>query len=230
MLTEKRPRAELLDLDENALVALAREGGENAVRVLIQRNNQRLFRIARSILRNDADAEDVVQESYVRAFTRLDSFLGHSSFSTWLTRIALNEAFGRVRRRRNNTELIELDAAVTSDPGLASLFPLSLVPPAADTETDRTAMRRVLEEAIDGLPEAFRIVFILRDVEGLNTEEVAAQLSLKEETVKTRLHRARRVLRKSIEERMAGSFAEIYPFDGARCVDMADRVIARLKG
>ena len=93
------------------LVALARQGGENAVRALIKRNNQRLFRVARAVMRNDAEAEDVVQETYVLAFTKLDTFRGDSQFSTWLTRIALNEALGRVRRRRPTAELAELDVS-----------------------------------------------------------------------------------------------------------------------
>jgi len=229
MLTVLKPRSEVRDLGEAELVELARRGGENAIRTLIERNNQRLFRAARSVLRNDGEAEDVVQETYVKAFTALASFRGEASFSTWLTRIALNEAVSRLRRRRRNSDLEALDQAVSADAGLVSLFPLSLVPLPADTEAARSEMRQILETAIDGLPEGFRTVFVLRDVEGLSTEETAEQLTLKPETVKTRLHRARRMLRAVLEEQMRGSFAELYPFDGARCANMADRVIARLR-
>lgn len=222
-------RADLQGLDEPALVGIARNGGENAIRLLIQRNNQRLFRVARGVLRNDAEAEDVVQETYVRAFTSLASFRGEAKFSTWLTTIALHEAFRRLHSRRDVAELQpSLDTALSADPGLASLFPLSLVPLPADSETGRTEMRIALEEAIDSLPQGFRIVFVLRDVEGLSIEETASQLSIRPETVKTRLHRARRLLRARIQERLAAGFADVFPFDGARCVDMADRVIARL--
>lgn len=222
-------RADLQGLDEPALVGIARNGGENAIRLLIQRNNQRLFRVARGVLRNDAEAEDVVQETYVRAFTSLASFRGEAKFSTWLTTIALHEAFRRLHSRRDVAELQpSLDMALSADPGLASLFPLSLVPLPADSETGRTEMRIALEEAIDSLPQGFRIVFVLRDVEGLSIEETASQLSIRPETVKTRLHRARRLLRARIQERLAAGFADVFPFDGARCVDMADRVIARL--
>ncbi len=229
MLMVLKPRSEVRELSETELVELARQGGENAIRTLIERNNQRLFRAARSVLHNDGEAEDVVQETYVKAFTALKSFRGEASFSTWLTRIALNEAVSRLRRRRKNSDLDALDQAVSADAGLVSLFPLSLVPLPADTEAARSEMRQMLETAIDGLPEGFRTVFVLRDVEGLSTEETAAYLTLKPETVKTRLHRARRMLRAVLEEQMRGSFAELYPFDGARCAHMADRVIAKLR-
>lgn len=229
MLTVLKPRNDTRTLSDAELVELARQGGENAIRTLIERNNQRLFRAARSVLRNDSEAEDVVQETYVKAFTALASFRGEASFSTWLTRIALNEAVSRLRRRRKNSDLEALDQAVSADAGLVSLFPLSLVPLPADTEAARSEMRQMLETAIDGLPEGFRTVFVLRDVEGLSTEETADHLALKPETVKTRLHRARRMLRAVLEEELRGSFAELYPFDGARCVHMADRVIAKLK-
>ncbi len=213
---------------EAAIIAEARQGSESAIRRLIKANNQRLFRVARSVMRNDGEAEDVVQATYVKAFTHLDTFRGESQFSTWLTRIALNDALGRVRKRRVTTDLAALDAAVESDSGLGSLFPISLVPLSADSEASRTEMRKLLEHAIDELPEAFRLVFILRDVEGLSIAEAAAQLGIKPETVKTRLHRARNLLRSMIEQQIAGSFADVFPFDGARCDSMADKVIAAL--
>lgn len=229
LLSVQHERETLSRASNEILVDLARQGGENAIRVLIQRNNQRLFRVARSVLRNDAEAEDVVQETYVRAFTSLETFRGDAQFSTWLTRIAINEALSRVRRRRDASELDALDVAAAADPGLALLFPISLIPLPADTETARTEMRKVLEYAIDQLPEAFRLVFILRDVEGLSVEETAHELELRPETVKTRLFRARRLLRTAIEERVSASFAEVFPFDGKRCVNLADRVIERLR-
>jgi RNA polymerase sigma-70 factor (ECF subfamily) len=161
----------------------------------------------------------------MRAFTRLDGFRGEARFSTWLTRIALNEALGRRRRRRETTPLSVLDAG--ADAGLAA-FPHSLVPLSADSEVGRTEMRLLLEHAIDELPEAFRLVVILRDVEGMSTAEAADQLGIRPETVKTRLHRARQLLRRAIEEKISGSFADVFPFDGARCDNMADRIVAAL--
>ena len=108
------------------------------------------------------------------------------------------------------------------------MFPTSS-PPAADSELARSQIREFLEKAVDDLPDAFRIVFILRDIEEMSTEETAEQLSLKPETVKTRLHRARRLMRAAVEKRLAATFSELFPFDGARCDRMADRVIGRLR-
>ena len=217
------------DSDEK-LVDLARLGGENAIRALIKRNNRRLFRVARSVLRNDSEAEDVVQATYVKAFTRLDTFLGESRFSTWLTRIALNEALDRKRRKRPALDSMDLDELDQSDGAAIGTAPLSLVPPPADSEVMRMEMREALEAVTDELPEGFRVVFVLRDIEGLSVEETAALLSLNANTVKTRLHRAHRLLRTAIETRFSASFADIFPFDGERCVRMADRVIAELRG
>lgn len=211
------------------LVALARQGRENAVRALIKHNNQRLFRAARAIVRSDDEAEDVVQETYVKAFTKLDSFRGDSQFSTWLTRIALNEALGRVRRRRPTAELSEIDTAISANKGCVIMFPTSLMPPGADTELSRKEVRAFLEQAVDELPDTFRLVFILRDIEEMSTEETATQLGLKPETVKTRLYRARRLMRAAIEKRLSTQFSELFPFDGARCEHMADRVVKRLR-
>ena len=223
-----RQQAELGGQSDEQLVALARQGGENAVRALIKRNNQRLFRVARAVMRNDAEAEDVVQETYVQAFTKLDTFRGDSQFTTWLTRIALNEALGRVRRRRPSAELAELDVRTSAQGGAVLMFP-TLSPPAADCELARRQVREFLEKAVDDLPDAFRAVFILRDIEEMSIEETAGHLSLKPETVKTRLHRARRLMRAAVEKRLSATFSELFPFDGARCERMADRVIDRLQ-
>jgi RNA polymerase sigma-70 factor (ECF subfamily) len=222
-LPERAPDFE----SELDLVEAARAGSEAAVRSLIRRNNRRLFRVARSVLASNEEAEDVVQETYVRAFTSLDAFRGEARFSTWLTRIALNEALGRVRRRRPTAGLAVLD----SPAGAASVirFPGSLSAEAADAALGRHQLRDLLERVVDELPDAFRTVFILRDVEEMSTEETADQLCLKPETVKTRLHRARRMVRAAIEKRLSASFSDLFPFDGERCVRMADRVIERLR-
>ena len=223
-------QAELDGSGDARLVEVALEGDEGAVRLLIKRNNQRLFRVARAIVRDDGEAEDVVQETYVRAFTKLHTFRRESSFSTWLTRIALNEAMGRVRRRRPVATMADLDsAAARRAEGGVIMFPTSLTPPAADAELARKEVRAFLEQAVDDLAEPFRIVFILRDIEEMTTEETAEQLSVKPETVKTRLHRARRLLRAAIQARLSPTFPELFPFDGARCERMADRVVDRLR-
>jgi RNA polymerase sigma-70 factor (ECF subfamily) len=216
-------------LDEARLVALAVDRHEGAIRLIIQRHNQRLFRTARSVLRNDAEAEDVVQETYLKAFTNLATFRGDSQLSTWLTRIALNAALERIRRRRPTADLEQIDVEANRPGGRILAFPTTAFSAAdPETETSRHQVRQLLERAVDDLPGNFRAVFVLRDVEGMSIDETAEQLQIKPETVKTRLHRARKMLRATIEAEFAGAFAGLFPFDGARCVHMADRVIAQL--
>lgn len=222
-----RPLSHYDNLADRELVVLARTRDEDAARILIRRHNRRLFRIARGVVRNDDEAEDIVQETYMRAFTCLDGFHGHAAFSTWLTRIALNEAYSRIRRRRPTVEISTLEAGPSSG-GQIIMFPLTPAPVSPETEVDREQIRRLLEIAIDRLPDAFRMVFVLRDVEGFDTEETAALLAIRPETVKTRLFRARRLMRTEIEKALSTRFQEVFPFDGERCVNMASRVIARL--
>jgi RNA polymerase sigma-70 factor (ECF subfamily) len=210
-------------LADEPLVRLAAQGDEGAVRILIRRHNRRLFRVARAVLRDDAEAEDVVQETYVRAFSNLASFRGEARLSTWLTRIALNEALGRARRRRPTVELSDTEL----QEGRVLIFSPA-TPTSPESETARSHVRDVLEDAVDALPDPFRMVFILRDVEGMDIEETAAQLLIKQETVKTRLHRARGMLRRTIEQRFSAGFSDLFPFDGERCAGMADRVLERL--
>src|SRR4051812_19645691 len=149
-------------LPETDIVARAREGDREAFRAIMQRSNQRLFRIARSVVRDDAEAEDVLQEAYTRAFAALDGFRGEAGLLTWLTRITLNEARGRLRRRRKMVDLSEIEAA-QSGSGQVVAFPAASM--SADPEADaaRAQMRRLLERAVDELPEAFRTVFIMRE-------------------------------------------------------------------
>jgi RNA polymerase sigma-70 factor (ECF subfamily) len=209
-----------------ALVDLARSRHEGAVRELIRRHNRRLFRVARGVVRDDAEAEDIVQETYVRAFTNLSAFRGEAQLATWLTRIALNEALGRLRRRRPKADLAELEAVMPGD-GRVVAFP-SPPPPGTEAEVGRAQVRRLLEQCVDELPGPFRLVLVLRDIEGLSTEATAAQLCIRPETAKTRLHRARRLMREAMAARLALSFTDLFPFDGARCAGMADKVVARL--
>lgn len=214
-------------LPDKVLVDLARDRDEQSIRTLIQRHNQRLFRAARSILSSDSEAEDVVQASYVNAFTHLDGFRGDAAFSTWLTRIALNEALGRVRAQRPSVGIEHIEKQQRQAGGEIIPFPMGSV---ADPEAEmsRSEIRTLLERTVDELPPLFRAVFVLRDVQGLDVEETAHHLDLKPETVRTRLHRARRLLRTSIERQARGSFASLFPFDGARCGSMADRVMQQL--
>lgn len=213
-------------LTDEELVGRARAREEAAVRTLTRRYNRRLFRVARSILRNDAEAEDVVQETYVRAFTGLDKFRGEASFSTWLTRIAMNEALGRLRRRRPTVEWTTYGA----DRAQAEIiqFPVS----AAGQDPERTMaqgqIRAVLERLIDELPGSFRAVFVARIVEGMSVEETAALYGLKEETVKTRLHRARTLLRAALANQLGPALTDTFPFAGQRCERLTETVVRRL--
>lgn len=215
-------------LDEGTLVSLARARDEAAVRALTRRYNRRLFRIARGILRDDAEAEDVVQETYVRAFTGLDLFRGDAGFGTWITRIAMNEALGRLRRRRPTVDWATYGDNRTQAEIIH--FPLS----AASSDPERTMaqgeIRVVLERAIDELPDSFRAVFVARLVEGMSVEETADLFGLRPETVKTRLHRARALLRDALEERLGPALTETFPFDGHRCDRLTDAVVRRVCG
>jgi RNA polymerase sigma-70 factor (ECF subfamily) len=190
-------------------------------------NNRRLYRLARGILRNDGEAEDVVQETYVLAFTHLDSFRGESGLSTWLSRIAINEALGRLRRQRPGVEWTSLQPGEFETQAQIIQFPLSAVSDPEKTMAQRE-IQRVVERAIDDLPEPFRIVFITRVLEGMNVEETAEILGLKPETVKTRLHRARAMLRDNVENKIGPVVMEAFPFAGKRCDRLTEAVLKRL--
>jgi RNA polymerase sigma-70 factor (ECF subfamily) len=217
-----------LDRLDGALVERARQRDGAAVRLIMQRHNRRLYRAARSILNDDAEAEDVVQEAYVRAFTHLDGFRGEAQLSTWLTRIVLNEALGRLRRRRLTVGLKDIDAI--SDQGEARVIYLPSARQDSDPESAaaRAEVRRLLERAVDQLPDHFRVVFMLRDIEEMSVEETASHLGLRPETVKTRLHRARRLLREALNKTLASALADVFPCAGARCTRITEAVLKRL--
>jgi RNA polymerase sigma-70 factor, ECF subfamily len=223
------------DLTDAELAESLRRRDPAAFRTVVQRNNRRLFRTARSILLDDGEAEDAVQESYLRAFSSLDGFRGESTVSTWLTRIVVNEALGRLRRRRLTLDLDEAAAAAEAEGAdMSRVIPFPPPPPRSSASQDpeqeaaTAEIRRVLETAIDELPEAFRVVFMLREVEQMPTTETAACLGIPPETVRTRLHRAKAMLRDALEQRLASALTDTFPFDGERCVRMADRVLADL--
>jgi RNA polymerase sigma-70 factor, ECF subfamily len=211
--------------DDAELVRRALTRDEAAVRAIMQANNRRLYRLARGILRNDAEAEDVVQDTYVRAFTHLEQFRGDSSLSTWLSRIAMNEALGRLRRQKPGVEWSELEKSAPQ----AQIIPFPL---ASSDDPEKSMAQReiqhVVEHAIDELPEPFRLVFITRVIEGMNVEETAEILGLKPETVKTRLHRARNLLRDNVERKIGPVVMEAFPFAGRRCERLTEAVLTRL--
>ena len=222
----KAPQTAAAGSADTELVRRALARDEAAVRSIMQANNRRLYRLARGILRNDSEAEDVVQETYVRAFTHLESFRGDSSFTTWLARIAMNEALGRLRRQRPNVEMSTLAPGVLEAQIIQ--FPLSAASEDPEKSMAQREIQHVVEHAIDELPEAFRVVFITRVIEGMNVEETAEILGLKPETVKTRLHRARALLRDNVERKIGPVVMDAFPFAGKRCERLTNAVLKRL--
>ena len=226
MRTAPTPQIDHLGNPEAELVRRARERDEVAIRSIMQANNRRLYRLARGILRNDGEAEDVVQETYVRAFTHLDDFRGDSRLSTWLARIAMNEALGRLRRQRPVVEWTSLPPGTLEAQIIQ--FPHSAQSEDPEKSMAQREIQHVVEHAIDELPAAFRIVFITRVIEGMNVEETAEILGLKPETVKTRLHRARAMLRDNVEKKIGPVVMDAFPFAGKRCERLTDAVLKRL--
>lgn len=214
-------------MSEAEVVRYARAGQQDAFRAIMQRCNQRLFRIARSVVRDDVEAEDVLQEAYTRAFAHLDGFRQESSLFTWLTSVTLNEARGRLRKRRRTVGVDAIEAAQQSG---AEIIMLNSAAPTESPESSaaRAQMRLLIERAVDDLPEPFRIVFIMREVEELSVEETAAYLDLPAATVKTRLHRARRLLRQGLTKQFDAAFTEAFPFLGALCERLTSQVLARV--
>ena len=182
----------------------------------MRRHNQRLFRAARAVLRDESEAEDVVQDAWVRAYTHLRQFSGRASFATWLTRIALHEAYARLRRRRRQDSLGDHTAT------------LSAAIRSPEEEVGARQVATALEAAIDALPLPYRTAFVLRDLQGLGTSETAACLDVPEATVKTRLHRARGLLRARLDATLDVSNAGVFAFAGRRCDRMVAAVMARI--
>jgi len=192
----------------------------------MERHNRRLYRIARGILRNDTEAEDVVQEAYVNAFTHLDGFRGDSSLATWLARITMNEALGRLRRERLSVDLDTFEAQRTEAQIIQ--FPQTVTSDDPERTMAQREILQLVERATDNLPEIFRIVFITRVIEGMSVEETADLLGLRPETVKTRLHRARRLVREQLDKKIGPVLMEAFPFAGKRCERMTNTVMQRL--
>src|SRR5688500_706523 len=212
------------DLPDDRLVQMARERDRAAFEALMRRHNRRLFRVARAVLRDVDAAEDAVQEAYLRAFTHLASYKPTGKFSAWLTRVALNEALMMRRRERGDT--VSLDEL--GEDFVSPTDPAADEPQTADQFVEAAHARALLEHAIDALPENFRMVFVLRVVEGLDVRETAECLELNASTVRTRLFRAQRQLRTDLTRRLRGESSELFDFGAERCDRVVEHVIERL--
>jgi RNA polymerase sigma-70 factor (ECF subfamily) len=192
---------------------------------LMRQYNQRLFRVARSILRDDADAEDALQDAYVQAYRKLAEFRGDAALSTWLTRIVINQALMRVRKRTRDRVVVPVQQDGEGTPEL------DVADEHAESPSDaavRAEVRKLLEQRIDELPEAFRTVFVMREVEEMTARETSDALGIPEATVRTRLFRARALLRAALDRDMDSARGGVFGFDGARCDRIVTAVLARI--
>jgi len=214
---------------DSDLARRAAGGDQAAFQVNMRRYNRMLFRTARSILWSDSDAEDALQEAYLQAYQGLDHFRGDSRLSTWLTRIVINQALERRRKRRREGTLFESSSNIVDlEQELESVRAAAWTTEEPESQVLREELRKLLEAKIDRLPPAFRTVFVLRALEELSVEETAACLGIPEATVRTRFFRARSLLRESLEHTFDLALQEAFSFGGARCDRIVDTVLSRL--
>jgi len=211
-------------LSDEEVVARVRGGDSAFFEVLMRRNNQRLYRTVRAVLRDEAEAEDVMQQAYLSAFAHLDQFAGEARFSTWLLRIGVNEALARLRQRRRHLQI------EPKDQDDAESLPVEADMPTPEERAADRELAELIETIVDGLPLGYREVLVLRLVEGLDTAETAAVLDLGQDVVKQRLHRARQMVQGSIEARVGAAAAAAFEFKAPRCDRVVAAVMARLPG
>ena len=204
------------DISDEAVIARVRAGQPELFEIIMRRYNQRLYRVTRSIVRNDAEAEDVVQEAYVSAYTHLAQYAGDAKFSTWLTRIAVNEGLRRLRKRGRADDIERM----------ASTTPLAAESP--EKHVSDREVGQIMETAIDRLPSGYRSVVMLRDVEDLSTAETADCLGIPVATVKTRLHRGHALLRESLGSTLGVTRRELFAFGFSRCDRLVRLVLQRI--
>lgn len=214
----------LQQLSDDEVVRRVLEGETALFEVIMRRYNQRLYRVSRVVLRDDSEAEDVMQDAYVRAYQHLDQFEGRAAFSTWLTRIALHEALARKRRRK---PIQELDAMQEMKGDSMPILKSSKPDPEA--ETAQAQVRQLLEGAIQSLPEPYRVIVVLREVEEMDVAETAETLGVSESVVKTRLHRAHAMLRRELHSRARGRVTDLYAFHAPRCDRVVKAVFERIR-
>jgi RNA polymerase sigma-70 factor (ECF subfamily) len=214
---------------DQEVVDRVRAGDTALYEIIMRRYNQRLYRVTYAILRDSAEAEDVIQDAYVRAYQHLDQFAGYAPFSTWLTRIAVHEALRRLqlRKRSQQFEDVEHDEEAFMNGPETTIAETSLDP---EQRASNAELGQLLEEAVLRLPEQYRTIIMLRDVEELSTAETAAALELTEQNVKVRLHRGRAMMRDRLFARVGASGKNAFPFMGVRCDRIVSGVFARLRG
>jgi RNA polymerase sigma-70 factor (ECF subfamily) len=221
----KQTKSDYAALSDIGLANRIAERDVAAVRLVTGRNNQRLYRTAWSILKDRSEAEEAVQDGYMKAFNAIKTFAGGSSLSTWLTRIVVNEALSRRRRAQRQSRLLNQESVLVLEEYREKLMAGS-VAQSPEKVLMRRQISKLLETAIARLPDTFRPVFVLREIEGLSVEDTAEALQIPEETVKTRLFRARRRLQKELDPELCGALSETFPFAGADCEALTNRVLA----
>jgi RNA polymerase sigma-70 factor (ECF subfamily) len=213
-------------LTDAEVVDRVRRGETALFEILMRRHNQRVYRIARAVVKDEAEAEDVMQQAYINAFVHLKQFEDRSQFSTWLTRITLYEALSRRRKVRPQQLASGLDEGENLRDDMESLTSSQ---PDPERQAYAGELGRILEAAVDALPETYRAVFMLREIEGLTTIETASGLDLGEEAVKTRLHRARAMVRRTITKRLGAAGKEAFQFHADRCDRVVGVVLAEIR-
>ena len=221
----KQTKSDYAKLSDSELASHIAARDVAAVRLVTGRNNQRLFRAAWSILKDRSEAEEAVQDGYLKAFDAIGAFAGRSSLSTWLTRIVVNEALSRRKRAQKRSRLLNQESILVLEEYREKLMAGS-VTQSPEKVLIRRQIAKLLEIAIARLPDTFRPVFVLREIEGLSVEDTAEALQIPEETVKTRLFRARRRLQKELDPELCGALSETFPFAGADCEALTNRVLA----
>lgn len=209
--------------DVGQAVARAHLGEPDMLSALMRQHNRRMFRIARAILRNDAEAEDIVQDAFVKAFTELDTLRDPGSVAAWLARITANLAISRIRLLKRRGRIVLAEGELKDRPDYMESDQRT-----PERLTAISDVRRLLESAIDRLPDGFREVFMLRVVEQMSVEETASTLGILAQTVKSRLHRAKAMLRSDLEEHLTTISLTAFPFGGARCQKVTDVVLTRM--
>lgn len=201
-----------------------------ALELLMRRHNQLLYRAARSILKNEEEAEEAVQDAYLKAYRTMGDYRGDAKLSTWLTRIAINEALARIRKEKRRAEIIHLNGGVMLVNEMDEAYPMQHNDASSpESIADRAYMRRLIERNIDELPDTFRCVFVLRALEEMTVEETASCLGIPEATVRSRYFRARSKLREALAREIDGNYEEAFGFAGSRCDRIVANVLARLQ-